>query len=144
MNIYTAMAGMNTPQKYRAFADTMCDGLLTRRAAARVELKHETAWRWRHKAMAFLPPTELPQLGGITEADEMYFRRELKGSTPVGRLAREHGTKNGLKRCLGKDKVPVVVARARGSDALYRAARHFNRRRADRGIPLDTGVSRCT
>ena len=39
----TAMAGTHMPQKWRAFADTMRDGLSTRRAAARVDMNHKTA-----------------------------------------------------------------------------------------------------
>ena len=71
------------PRKWRAFADTMRDGLSTRRAGARVDMSHKTAWRWRHKVMAFLAPTEQPALGGIVEADETYFRRNFKGSKPT-------------------------------------------------------------
>ena len=112
----TAMAGTHMPQKWLAFADSMRDGLSTRRAAARVDMNHKTAWRWRHKVMAFLTPVEAPPLGGIVEADETYFRRNFKGSKAVGRRARKRGTKNGSKRGLGKDKVPVVVARARVGD----------------------------
>ena len=66
--------------------------------------------------MAFLAPTDQPALGGIVEADETYFRRNFKGSKPVGRRPRKRGTKNGSKRGLGTDKVPVVVARARSGD----------------------------
>ena len=66
--------------------------------------------------MAFLAPVEAPPLGGIVEADETYFRRNFKGSKPTGRRARKRGTKNGSKRGLRKDKVPVVVARTRVGD----------------------------
>jgi len=110
------MAGTHMPQKWRAFADTMRDGLSTRRVAARVDMNYKTAGRWRHKVMAFLTPTEAPPLGGIVEADETYFRRNFKGSKPVGRRPRRRGTRNGSKRGLGKDKVQVVVARARDGD----------------------------
>ena len=110
------MAGTHMPEKWRAFTDTMRDGLSNRRAAARVDMSHKTAWRWRHKVMAFLAPVEVPPLGSIVEADETYFRRNFKGSKPAGRRARKRGTKNGSKRGLGKDKVPVVVARARDGD----------------------------
>jgi hypothetical protein len=110
------MAGTHMPQKWRAFADTMRDGLSTRRAAARVDMNHKTAWRWRHKVMAFLTPADQPALCGIVEADEPYFRRNFKGSKPRGRRPRKRGTKNGSKRGLGKDKVPVDVARARVGD----------------------------
>jgi len=37
------MAGTHMPEKWRAFADTMRDGLSTRRAAARVDMNHMTA-----------------------------------------------------------------------------------------------------
>ena len=110
------MAGTHLPKKWQAYADTMRDGLSTRKAGARIEVDHKTAWRWRHKVMAFLAPTEQPALSGIVEADETYFRRNFKGSKPVGRRARKHGTRNGSTRGLGKDKVPVVVARARVGD----------------------------
>ncbi len=63
--------------------------------------------------MAFLARSDGPALSGIVEPDETYFRRNFKGSTPVGRRAREHGTRNGSTRWWGKDNVPVVVARAR-------------------------------
>ncbi len=66
--------------------------------------------------MAFLAPAAPPPLSGIVEADETYFRRNFKGAKPVGRRARKRGTKNGSTRGLGKDKVPVVVARARVGD----------------------------
>lgn len=110
------MAGTHLPEKWRAYADTMRDGLPTRRAAERIDVDHKTAWRWRHKVMAFLTPAEQPALSGTVEADETYFRRNFKGSKPVGRRPRKRGTKNGSRRGLGKDKVSVVVARARVGD----------------------------
>ncbi len=112
----TAMAGTHLPKKWQAYADTVRDGLSTRKAGARIDVDHKTAGRWRHKVMAFLAPAEQPALRGIVEADETYFRRNFKGSKPVGRRARTHGTRNGSTRGLGTDKVPVVVARARVGD----------------------------
>ena len=100
----TAMAGTHMPEKWRAFTDTMRDGLSTRRATARVDMNHKTAWRWRHKVMAFLAPTEHPALSRIVEADETYCRRNYNGSTSLGRRARKHGARSGSARCLGKDK----------------------------------------
>lgn len=48
-----AMVGTHMLEKWQAFTDTMRDGLSTRRAGARVDMNHMTAWRWRHKVMAF-------------------------------------------------------------------------------------------
>jgi len=112
----TAMAGTHMPEKWPAFADTMRDSLSTRRTGMLVDVNHKTAWRWRHKVIAFVGPTMPPPLGGIVEADETYFRRNFKGAAPVGRPSRRRGTKNGSRRGLGTDKVPVVVARARSGD----------------------------
>ena len=78
------MAGTHLPEKWRAYADTMRDGLSTRRAAERIDVDHQTAWRWRHKVLAFLTPEEQPALSGIVEADETYFRRNFTGSNPRG------------------------------------------------------------
>ena len=100
------------PEKWRAFTDTMRDGLLTRRATARVDMNHKTASRWRRKVVAFLTPTEQRALSKIVEADETYCRRNYKGSTPLGRRARKHGARNGGARCLGKDKRSSCRGRA--------------------------------
>jgi len=40
----TAMAGTHLTEKWRAYADTMRDGLSTRRAAERIDVDHKTAW----------------------------------------------------------------------------------------------------
>jgi transposase-like protein len=113
---HTAMAGTRLREKWPAYADTMRDALSTRQAAALLNIDHKTTWRWRHKVMAHLAPETPPPLSGIVEADETYFRRNFKGSHPVGRRRRKRGTLNGSKRGLGKDKVPVLVARARSGD----------------------------
>jgi len=112
----TAMAGTHMPEKWPAFADTMRDGLSTRRTGMLVEVNHKTAWRWRHKVIAVVAPTTPPPLGGIVEADETYFWPNFKGSAPVGRGSRRRGTKIGSRRGLGTNKVPIVVARSRNGD----------------------------
>src|ERR1017187_7491201 len=66
--------------------------------------------------MLRLMPGQSPMLTGIVEADETYFRRNYKGSAPVGRYRRKRGTKNGSKRGLGRDKVPVLVVRSRNGE----------------------------
>jgi hypothetical protein len=113
---HTAMAGTRLRATWPAYADTMRDALSTRQAAAVLGINHKTVWRWRHKVIAHLTPEAQPPLEGIVEADETYFRRNYKGSRPVGRRRRKRGTQNGSKRGLGKDKVPVLVARARSGD----------------------------
>ena len=128
------MAGTQMPEKWRHFADTMRDGLSTRRAAARVDINQKTAWRDRHKVMAFLMPTEAPPLGGIVEADETYFRRNFKGSKSVGRRPRRRGSQNGSTRGLGKDKVAVVLPGTSNTASLPAVFRPM----------LNAGVTLCT
>lgn len=110
----TAMAGTHMPQKWRAFADTMRDGLSTRRAAARVDMNHKTAWRWRHKVMAFLAPVEPPPLGEIVEADETYFRRNFKGSKTRGRRPRKRGIYHVQTVNSYQGRLKAWIARFRG------------------------------
>jgi transposase-like protein len=112
---HTAMAGTRLPAKWAAYADTMRDALSTRRAAILLDINHKTAWRWRHKVMAHLAPETPPALSGIVEADETYFRRNFKGA--LGRAAPPEARHPQRERPrLGKDKVPVLVARARSGD----------------------------
>ena len=107
------MAGTHLASQWSAFAYAMRNRLSTRDAAVEIGVDHNTVWRWRHKVMARLTPTQPPLLSGIVEADETYFRHNYKGSTLVGRRRRWRGTKNGSRRGLGNDKVPVLVVRAR-------------------------------
>lgn len=112
----TAMAGTHLVPVWRAYANTMRNRLSTRVAALDLGVSHKTVWRWRHKVMERLAPGQAPLMTGIVEADETYFRCNYKGSVPVGRYRRKRGTKNGSKRGLGKDKVPVLVVRSRNGE----------------------------
>jgi len=127
----TAMASTHMPEKWQAFADTMRDGLSTRRTGMLVEVNHKTAWRWRHKVIAFVAPTRPPPLGGLVEADETYFRRNLKGSAPVRRRSRRRGTKNGSRRALSQRR-----------HTHGRATRRVDGRRVDRRVPADPAAGR--
>jgi ISXO2-like transposase domain/Homeodomain-like domain len=110
------MAGTHLVPVWRAYASTMRNRLSTRAAARDLGVSHKTVWRWRHKVMERLAPGQAPLMTGIVEADETYFRCNYKGSVPVGRYRRKRGTKNGSKRGLGKDKVPVLVVRSRNGE----------------------------
>lgn len=85
---HTAMAGTHLVPQWSAFTDAMRNRRSTRNAALEIGVDHKTVWRWRHKVMARLAPTQPPMLSGGVEADETYFSRNFKGSTPVGRRRR--------------------------------------------------------
>ena len=110
-----AMAGTRLPAHWEQYAEAMRQSLSCRRAAALLDVNHKTVWRWRHRVMAQLAPAE-PLLSGIVEADETFFRRNFKRLKPVGRRKRKRGTAAGNPRGLGKDKVPVLIARSRSGE----------------------------
>src|ERR1035437_982101 len=87
-------------------------------------------------------------LSGIVEADETYFRRNYTGSTPVSRRRRRGGTKTGSRRGLGKDKVPVLVVRARSGETqsvvLPGTATGSALSIALQGIVTSDGTTLCT
>jgi len=111
----TAMAGTRMPAVWESYAETMRQSLSCRRAAAILGVDHKTVWRWRHRVMAQLAPEGRP-LAGIVEADETFFRRNFKRSRPVGRRRRKRGTESGNPHGLGRDKVPVLIARSRAGE----------------------------
>ena len=75
----------------------------------------DTLLRWRHRFLAFLEPNPTPQLAGLIEADEKFFRTSYKGSRswrrgmPLdGRKARRRG--GASKRGLSGQQVPILTA----------------------------------
>src|SRR5581483_9762749 len=88
-------------------------------------LNHKTVWRWRHAVLRALAAQPAPRLGGVVEADELFFRRCFKGRRDVravaGRPPRRRGgatRPDGSPRGLGRDKVALLTARARGGGAV--------------------------
>ncbi len=59
----------------------------------------------------------------MVQADQTYFRRNFKGSKPVGRRQRKRGTRNGLRRPSLMSQLPgrlkALIARFRGMAPKY-------------------------
>jgi len=75
----------------------------------------DTLLRWRHRFLAFMAPNPSPQLAGLIEADEKFFRTSFKGTRAWkrgqlldGREARDRGGAN--QRGLSGQQVPVLTA----------------------------------
>ena len=76
----TPLARLRMKDKWVAQACALRDGLSLNRAAQRLNVSHQTAFRWRHRFLA-LPKTVMAQaLAGIVESDETYFLESHKGS----------------------------------------------------------------
>ncbi len=108
----TPLARLRMKGKWIAQAEALRDGLSLNQAAERLNISHQTAFRWRHRFLA-LPKTVMAQtLVGIVETDETYFLESHKGSKNLPRLGRKRGGK-AKKRGLSDEQIPVLVSRDR-------------------------------
>ena len=108
----TPLARLRMKGKWVAQAEALRDGLSLNKAAERLNISHQTAFRWRHRFLA-LPKTVMAQaLAGIVESDETYFLESHKGSKTLPRTGRKRGGK-AKKRGLSSEQIPVLVSRDR-------------------------------
>ncbi len=108
----TPLARLRMKGKWVAQAEALRDGLSLNRAAERLSVSQQTAFRWRHRFLA-LPKTVMAQaLAGIVEADETYFLESHKGAKTLPRLGRKRGGK-AKKPGTSNEQIPVLVSRDR-------------------------------
>lgn len=95
----------------------LLDATTVRRAAAAVGAHKNTSFRWRHRFLT-LPKTDRPlHLGGIAEADEIYFLESEMGARALERTPRKRGG-SAKKRGTSNEQVCVLVARDRMGNTL--------------------------
>jgi hypothetical protein len=96
-------------------AACMREFLSVRKTARRLGVHRNTAFRYRHLMLPQLSRHQPATLEGVTEADEMFFRRSYKGQkSGLPRLAHKRGSP-AKKRGLSVEQVPVFTALSRGS-----------------------------
>lgn len=96
-------------------AACMREFLSVRKTARRLGVHRNTALRYRHIMLPQLGRHQPSTLEGVTEADEMFFRRSYKGQkSGLPRLAHKRGSP-AKKRGLSAEQVPVFTALSRGS-----------------------------
>jgi transposase-like protein len=96
-------------------AACMREFLSIRKTARRLGVHRNTAFRYRHLMLPQLSRHQPATLEGVTEADEMFFRRSYKGQkSGLPRLAHKRGSP-AKKRGLSVEQVPVFTALSRGS-----------------------------
>jgi transposase-like protein len=110
----TPLARLRQKSKWLTQVDVLRDGVSITRAARRLEVARSTAFRWRHRFMAFPRTVQAQFLVGIAEADETFFLHSRKGQRGLDRKPRRRGG-SAAKRGLSKEQVPVLVARDRST-----------------------------
>ncbi len=101
----TALYRIHKKDKWEAYLQCMEDGLSIRKAAKRVGVSIQTSFDWRHKVLERLGKLHADKLGGIVEADEMFFTYSEKGSKNLKRAPRKRAGKK-----ISNDMVNVLVS----------------------------------
>lgn len=92
------------------YIQLMADALPIWRIAKELNISTRTAFYWRHKILNALRQIATPQLNGIVEADETFFRLSYKGQKKdLPRRARKRGRRAG-KSGTSKEQVCVLTA----------------------------------
>ena len=101
------------------YAACMADGLSIRKIAARLGISIDKSFRWRHRFLALLNKQKPTAMTGVVETDETYFPESYKGQRHGIPRARRSALGVWLMALSGARKVPVVVARQRGSRKVF-------------------------
>lgn len=121
---FTSLTGTtfaNVRQKPKLLQNAVCmkEGLTVRQAAEKLGVHRNTAWRYRHLMMPILEKHQPAELQGITETDEMFFRKSYKGQkSGMPRPAYRRGTP-ASKRGISTDQVAVETAVSRGAATSF-------------------------
>jgi transposase-like protein len=113
----TPLARLRLRGKWLDYLDTLLDAKPVRKAAARVGVHRNTAFRWRHRFLDWVKLDRAPPLKGVVEADEMFILESQKGSRKLDRPARRRGgaaTRRGISRELDC----ILIARDRGGNTM--------------------------
>ncbi|TFW26275.1 IS1595 family transposase [Massilia arenosa] len=113
----TPMARLRLKDNWLAYCKALLRSDTVRRAAVRVGVHKNTAFRWRHRFLT-LPKTDRPfPLHGIAEADELFLRESEKGARHLERPPRKRGGA-ATKRGISREQVCIVVARDRAGQTV--------------------------
>lgn len=141
----SALARLQHPEQWCAYAQALIDGLSVRAAAQICGISKNTSFLWRHRFLTLIAEHRDTHEAGIVEAGESYFLESFKGQRHVPRPARLRGAQ-GKAPGTGTGQVPVLVVRDRsGHTADFRLDRLDAAHVADRLQPLvGADVVLCT
>jgi transposase-like protein len=113
----TPLARLRHKAKWLAYSQVLLHSLSVRKGAERVGVHRNTAFRWRHRFLAWVKLDRPASLNGIVEADETFLLESQKGSRNLGRPPRRRGgraTKPGISRQFDC----ILVARDRNGGTI--------------------------
>ena len=108
----TPLARLRLKSHWLDYLDRMLESRSVRRSATELGVASTTTFRWRHRFLTRTKDDRPDQLGGITEADEMYVLESHKGSRKLDRRPRKRGGK-ATKRGISNEQMCILVARDR-------------------------------
>jgi transposase-like protein len=108
----TPLAKLRHRGKWLDYLDGMLDGQSVRKAADRLGVHRNTAFRWRHRFLHLAKDDRAAALAGIAEADELFLLESRKGSRSLDRPPRKRGGV-ASRRGINREHVCVLVARDR-------------------------------
>jgi len=108
----TPLARLRHKAKWLAYSQVLLDSLPVRKAADRVGVHRNTAFRWRHRFLHWVKLDRLTPLNGIVEADETFLLESQKGSRALDRPARRRGGR-AARPGISREFDCILVARDR-------------------------------
>ena len=108
----TPLARLRLKAKWLAYSQVLLDSLPVRKAADRVGVHRNTAFRWRHRFLHWVKLDRPAPLNGIVEADETFLLESQKGSRSLDRPPRHRGG-HAAKRGVSSELDCILVARDR-------------------------------
>ncbi len=113
----TPLAHLRHKSKWIDYLDTVTQSLTVRKAATNINIHRNTAFRWRHRFLAWIKQDRPTLLHGITEADETYLLESQKGSRKLERKPRKRGG-CASKPGISNEQVCILIARDRSKQTL--------------------------
>jgi transposase-like protein len=108
----TPLARLRLKAKWLAYSQVLLDSLPVRKAADRVGVHRNTAFRWRHRFLHWVKLDRPRALNGIVEADETFLLESQKGSRTLDRPPRHRGG-HAAKRGISSELDCILIARDR-------------------------------
>jgi len=108
----TPLARLRLKGKWLAYSQVLLDSLPVRKAADRVGVHRNTAFRWRHRFLHWVKLDRPAALNGIVEADETFLLDSQNGSRMLDRPPRRRGGR-AAKRGISSELDCILVARDR-------------------------------
>ena len=105
----TPLARLRLKAKWLAYSQVLLDSLPVRKAANRVGVHRNTAFRWRHRFLHWVKLDRPAALNGIVEADETFLLESQKGSRRLDRPPRRRGGR-AAKRGISSELDCILVA----------------------------------